>query len=132
MRSETSTIVRSLTYPDLCDAPRTLTLTFIQGVLGNVMFIDHTPPETARTAMTEHQSHTNPQEAVLTCLFFKYLLDQGYKGGNIVAPTPYLGQLLEIQQQMKITGSANARIECENMDDLQSAGEHAEEEHFDF
>ncbi len=77
MRPEISTIVRSLTYPDLCDAPHTLTLPSIQGVLSNVMFIDHTHPETVRTAMTEHQSQTEPKEAVLSCLVVKYLLDQG-------------------------------------------------------
>jgi hypothetical protein len=33
---------------------------------------------------------------------------------------------------MKITGSTNARIEHEDIDDLQSAGEHVEEEHYDF
>ena len=68
MRPEISTIVLSLTYPDLYDAPHTLTLPSMQGVLSNVMFIDHTHPETARTARTEHQSHTNPQEDALTCL----------------------------------------------------------------
>jgi superfamily I DNA and/or RNA helicase len=104
----------------------------IQCVLSRVMLIDHTYPETARTAMTEHQSHTNPQEAVLTCPIVSYLLDQGYKCSNIVVLTPYLGQLLETQQQRKLTCSANARIEREAMDDLQSAGEHVEEEHFDF
>jgi superfamily I DNA and/or RNA helicase len=82
--------------------------------------------------MTEHQSHTNSQEAVLTCLIVKYLLDQGYKGSNIVVLTPYPSELLEIQQQMKSTGSANARIEHEDIDDLQSAGEHVDEEHSDF
>ena len=118
MRPKISTIVQSLTYPDLCKALRTPTLPSIQGVLSNVMFIDHIHLETARTAMTEHQSHTNAQEAVLTCLIVKYLLDQGYKGSNIVVLTPYLGQLLEIMQQMKLTGSANARIEHEDIDDF--------------
>ncbi len=33
---------------------------------------------------------------------------------------------------MKLTGSVNARIELEDIDDLQSAGEHVEEEHYDF
>ncbi len=33
---------------------------------------------------------------------------------------------------MKLTGSANAIIECEDIDDLHSAGEHVEEEHYDF
>jgi hypothetical protein len=33
---------------------------------------------------------------------------------------------------MKLTGSANARIEHGDIDDLQSAGEHVEEEHYDF
>jgi hypothetical protein len=57
--------------------------------------------------MTEHQSHTNPQETALTYFIVKNFFDQGYKGSNIVAPTPYLGQLPEIKQQMKLTGSAN-------------------------
>jgi hypothetical protein len=42
------------------------------------------------------------------------------------------GQLLEIQQQLNLTGSANPRIEREDIDDIQSSGEHVEEEHFDF
>jgi hypothetical protein len=96
------------------------------------MFIDHTHPETACTAMTEHQSHTNPQEAVLTCLIVQHLLDQGYKGSNIVVLTPDLGHLLEIKHQMKLTGSANERVEHEDIDDLRSAGERVEEEHNDF
>jgi hypothetical protein len=50
------------------------------------------------------------------------LLDQGYKGSNIVVLTPYLGQLLEIKRQVKLTGSANARVEHEEIDDLKSAG----------
>ncbi len=45
--------------------------------------------------------------------------------------TPYLGQFLEIQQQMKLTGSVDARIEREDIDDLQSTGDHVEEEHYD-
>ena len=46
--------------------------------------------------------------------------------------TPYLGQFLEIQRQMKLTGSANERVEHEDIDDLRSAGERVEEEHNDF
>ncbi len=33
---------------------------------------------------------------------------------------------------MNLTGSANARIEHENIDDLHCAGDHVEEEHCDF
>ena len=33
---------------------------------------------------------------------------------------------------MKSTGSVNARIEHEDIDDLHNAGEHVEEEHYDF
>ncbi len=33
---------------------------------------------------------------------------------------------------MKLAGSTNARIEHEDIDDLHSAGEHVEEEHYDF
>ncbi len=53
-------------------------------------------------------------------------------GRIIVVLTPYLGQLLEIQQLTKITGSANTRIDREDIDDLHSAEEHVEEEHYDF
>jgi hypothetical protein len=56
--------------------------------ISTMMLIEHTHPETARTAVTEHQSHTNPQAAVLTCFIVIYLLDQGYKGSNIIVLTP--------------------------------------------
>ncbi len=58
--------------------------------------------------------------------------DQGYNSSNIVVLTPYLVRLLAIQQQMKLTGSVNARIEHEDIDDLHSAGEQVEEEHYDY
>jgi hypothetical protein len=45
MRPEISTLVRSLTYPNLVDAPSTKGRSNLRGVRDNIVFIHHEQPE---------------------------------------------------------------------------------------
>ena len=103
MRPEISTLIRSLTYPDLVDAPDTQGRPDIRGLQSNVIFIshEHREDEAKETANWKDMSSVSSKqnrfevEMVLKCV--RYLAQQGYGTEKIVILTPYLGQLHLLQ-----------------------------------
>ena len=99
MRPEISSLVRSLTYPDLVDAPKTLGRPDLRGFRDNVVFLNHTHLEDeykemmGQQEMTSFSSKRNPFEAEMVLKCVRYLAQQGYGTEKIVVLTPYLGQL---------------------------------------
>ena len=99
MRPEISSLVRSLTYPDLLDAPKTKERANIRGLQNNIIFVNHDHPEddSKETVnwkeMTSMSSKRNVFEAEMVLKSVRYLAQQGYGSDRIVVLTPYLGQL---------------------------------------
>ena len=99
MRPEISALVRELTYPELTDAPDTQGRAPLRGTQSDIVFIDHTVPETEGDQAYDPReggttsSKTNDFEAHMTLKCVKYLAQQGYRSDQIVVLTPYLGQL---------------------------------------
>ncbi|KAL8906627.1 MAG: hypothetical protein Q9171_006195 [Xanthocarpia ochracea] len=104
MRPEISSLVRSLTYPDLLDAPKTKGRPSLRGFQDNLIFVDHRQPERDIQEaanwkdMTSLSSKQNRFEAEMVLKCVKYLAQQGYGSDNIVVLTPYLGQLRLLQE----------------------------------
>ena len=104
MRPEISTLVRSITYPDLLDAPKTKGRPNLRGFQNNLIFVDHRQPERDDRDManwkdmTSLSSKQNQFEAEMVLKCVKYLAQQGYGSDNIVVLTPYLGQLRLLQE----------------------------------
>ena len=99
MRPEISSLIRSLTYPDLIDAPKTRARPNIRGLQSNVVFIshEHREDEAEETAnwkdMSRISSKQNRFEVDMVLKSVRYLAQQGYGTEKIVVLTPYLGQL---------------------------------------
>lgn len=106
MRPEISALVRSLTYPDLLDAPSTKNRPALRGFQNNLIFVDHrqTEDDIKEVAnwrnMTSLSSKQNGFEAKMVLRCVKYLLQQGYDRKNLVILTPYLGQLRLLQDEL--------------------------------
>ncbi|KAI4274065.1 MAG: hypothetical protein L6R38_006184 [Xanthoria sp. 2 TBL-2021] len=104
MRPEISSLVRSITYPDLLDAPKTKGRPSLRGFQDNLIFVDHRQlerdiRETANWRdMTSLSSKQNQFEAEMVLKCVKYLAQQGYGSEDIVVLTPYLGQLRLLQE----------------------------------
>ena len=103
MRPEIADLVRSLTYPNLIDAPKTLSRPNIRGLQDNLIFISHTQPENDSQEAGNWQdtssasSKQNRFEVDLVLKIVRYLAQQGYGTDDIVVLTPYLGQLRLLQ-----------------------------------
>lgn len=103
MRPEISSLIRSLTYPDLVDAPKTQGRPDIRGLQSNVVFIshEHREDEAKETAnwkdMSSISSKQNRFEVDMVLKCVRYLAQQGYGTEKIVILTPYLGQLHLLQ-----------------------------------
>ncbi|OAL25146.1 hypothetical protein AYO22_05023 [Fonsecaea multimorphosa] len=99
MRPELSAILRELTYPELCDAPKTKGRPDLRGCTDNLIFVDHRHPEVELADVREwgdgytSSSKKNLFEGEMTWKCVRYLGQQGYRTDNIVVLTPYLGQL---------------------------------------
>ena len=99
MRPEISSLIRSLTYPDLVDAPKTLGRPDLRGFRDNVIFLNHIHSEDenkempGQKEMTSFSSKRNFFEAEMVLKCVRYLAQQGYGTEKIVVLTPYLGQL---------------------------------------
>lgn len=99
MRPELSTIIKELTYPDLCDAPSTEGRPDLRGCNDNLIFIDHRVPEVETNEGMEWRDAFSPSskknlfECEMTLKCIRYLGQQGYRTDEIVVLTPYLGQL---------------------------------------
>jgi hypothetical protein len=99
MRPEISTLVRSLTYPELEDAPGTKARPTFRGFQDNVIFVSHDKPELNADAIADRRdedqkcSKENEHEVDMVLKCVRYLGQQGYSTNQIVILTPYLGQL---------------------------------------
>ncbi|KAH7390934.1 P-loop containing nucleoside triphosphate hydrolase protein [Phaeosphaeria sp. MPI-PUGE-AT-0046c] len=99
MRPEISTLVRSLTYPELEDAEQTLGRPSLRGFQDNVIFVSHSKPELNANRIADRRdegaktSKENAYEADMVLKCVRYLGQQGYGTDDIVILTPYLGQL---------------------------------------
>lgn len=121
MRPEISRPVRELTYPNLIDHTKTLARKTMAGV-GNsgalapllartnssAFLVAHAWPEQADTgagvAALDSKSRVNELEAAMVVKILRYMLQQGYAGGEVVVLTPYLGQLRMLRQCMRKDG----------------------------
>ena len=103
MRPEISALVRSMTYPDLVDAPRTQDRDNIRGLRDNLVLLSHEHPEVESQesanwkTMSSVSSKQNKFEVDLVLKIVRYLGQQGYGTEDIVVLTPYLGQLRLLQ-----------------------------------
>jgi len=99
MRPEISSLVRSLTYPELEDADKTKGRPALRGFQDNVMFVSHSCPELNAVKIADRRdgdaksSKENLYEAEMVLKCVRYLGQQGYGTEDIVVLTPYLGQL---------------------------------------
>ena len=99
MRPEISTLVRSLTYPELEDAEKTKGRPSLRGFQDDVIFVSHSKPELNAERIADRRdegaktSKENVYEAEMVLKCVRYLGQQGYGTENIVVLTPYLGQL---------------------------------------
>lgn len=98
MRPEISLMIRHLTYPYLTDADSTLRRADLRGFLDNVIFVNHSHPETELKDGTElndgrTSSKQNEFEGLMILKCVRYLAQQGYGSDTLVVITPYLGQL---------------------------------------
>jgi SpoVK/Ycf46/Vps4 family AAA+-type ATPase len=99
MRPEISTLVRSLTYPELEDAEKTQGRPDLRGFQSSVIFVSHSCPELNAVQIADRRdggaqsSKENLYEAEMVLKCVRYLGQQGYGTGDIVVLTPYLGQL---------------------------------------
>lgn len=108
MHPEISAIPRLTTYPELKDAPSTFDRPMIKGLQSRLIFIDHNHPEDSHETQIERVdavSKTNKYEVDMVVAIVRYLFQQGYTPNKIVVLTPYLGQLLKIQQALSSTWS---------------------------
>ncbi|KZP13920.1 P-loop containing nucleoside triphosphate hydrolase protein [Athelia psychrophila] len=108
MRPEISQLIRSLTYPDLVDAPSTKSRGNIRGVRDVIVFIDHSHPEDEAPQladmrdMSSKSSKQNTYEVEMVLKMVRYLGQQGYGTDKLVILTPYLGQLQKLQEALRI------------------------------
>ncbi|KAI4920884.1 hypothetical protein J4E85_008999 [Alternaria conjuncta] len=99
MRPEISSLVRSLTYPELEDAEKTQGRPNLRGLQSNVIFVSHSRPELNAVQIADGRdggaksSKENLYEAEMVLKCVRYLGQQGYGTEDIVVLTPYLGQL---------------------------------------
>jgi hypothetical protein len=106
MCPEISSLVRSMTYEDLVDAPRTLGRTAVKGIRGRVIFIDHRNSELAASQIPDRRdqgstvSKQNKWEASMVLKIVRYMAQQGYGTSDQVVLTPYLGQLSLLRQEL--------------------------------
>ena len=99
MRPEISALVRSLTYPDLTDAPKTYGRPDIRGFQDNLVFVGHNKkeddakdtPNSRDVNSTSSKQNRFEVDMVLKCI--RYLAQQDYRTDDMVVLTPYLGQL---------------------------------------
>lgn len=106
MCPEISSLVRQLTYPNLSDAPSTLSRSPLRGLLSRVVFIDHRNPELAASAVADRRddastvSKQNHWEVSMILKVVRYMAQQDYGTANQAVLTPYLGQLSLLHQEL--------------------------------
>jgi superfamily I DNA and/or RNA helicase len=105
MRPEISSMIRHMTYPDLTDASSTLQRADLRGFRDNVIFVNHSHPETElkngrelNDGRTTSKQNEFEGQMILKCV--RYLAQQGYGSDKLVVITPYLGQLKLLRDQL--------------------------------
>lgn len=108
MRPEISSMIRHMTYPDLTDASSTLQRADLRGFRDNVIFVNHSHPETElkngrelNDGRTSSKQNEFEGKMILKCV--RYLAQQGYGSDKLVVITPYLGQLKLLRDQLSQT-----------------------------
>ncbi|KAF8806261.1 P-loop containing nucleoside triphosphate hydrolase protein [Phlegmacium glaucopus] len=107
MRPEISSLIRSLTYPELVDAPKTKNRPDLLGVRDNLMFIHHEHEEDEHSQLSDRRdmastsSKQNTFEVQMVLKIVRYLGQQGYGTDKLVILTPYLGQLHKLRDALK-------------------------------
>ncbi|PVI08396.1 P-loop containing nucleoside triphosphate hydrolase protein [Periconia macrospinosa] len=106
MRPDISKFVRSLTYPELEDAPKTKGRPSLRGFQNNVIFVSHNHPELNAVQIADRRdegaktSKENEYEVDMVLKCIRYLGQQGYGTDDIVVLTPYLGQLYRLMRAL--------------------------------
>eukprot|EP01032_Pedospumella_encystans_P023366 gene23366-26450_t len=122
MRPEVCDLIRLTTYPFLKDHASVTQRDDIRGVSSNVIFINHDHLEGADTenAVLGNSSKINLHEVGMVREIVRYFVLQGYQPSDIVILTPYLGQLVLIQAELK---KIKLEVDINDLDrqDLQSA-----------
>ena len=137
MNPEIALIPKLITYPELLNAPCTMLpppeFATIKGLRndyvgdGRVVFIDHREPEDLRDELASSQgeavSKTNKHEVAMVVAIVRYLCQQGYNPSNLVVLTPYLGQLLKLQEALSadwtvLVGDLDFAEAKQHLDDL--------------
>eukprot|EP01032_Pedospumella_encystans_P023363 gene23363-26447_t len=122
MRPEVCDLIRLTTYPFLKDHASVTQRDDVRGVSSNVIFIDHNHLEGADTenAVLGNSSKINLHEVGMVREIVRYFVLQGYQPSDIVILTPYLGQLVLIQAELK---KIKLEVDINDLDrqDLQSA-----------
>lgn len=109
MRPEISSLIRSLTYPGLSDAPKTQGRPNLRGFRDNIIFLSHDHPERDQShdARSEDfalsSSRRNDFEATMVAKCVRYLAQQGYGTEKIVVLTAYLAQLKLLRDHLSKT-----------------------------
>ncbi len=118
MHPQLSALLRN-TYPHLRDHPSVEQRPPPRGLRSRLIFVDHKHPEEAEAAaqaargsaagrkarwgrgMGDSASKVNVHEVGMVAATVRYLLQQGYGPEQLVVLTPYLGQLQEIQRELR-------------------------------
>jgi hypothetical protein len=103
MRPEICDLIRLSTYPSLKDHPSVRNRDNIRGISNNIVFIDHNNAEGAdsNTVILGTSSKINTHEVMMVKEIVNYFILQGYAPEDIVVLTPYLGQLVRIQAELR-------------------------------
>jgi hypothetical protein len=106
MHPDISLLVRSLTYPELEDDPKTSDREAVRGVNDRVIFVNHNHPELHNQRIADRRdqgsksSKENEFEARMVLKTVRFLAQQGYGTKDMVVLTPYLGQLRLVRDML--------------------------------
>lgn len=107
MRPEISVFARLFYHENIEDHDSVMAYPNVIGLNSNVYFIDHTNPE---SDMSELKSKRNKFEATYLSKFCEFLLKQDYAPSQITVITMYLGQLIEIRNELRKVGLAGNKM----------------------
>ena len=95
-------LIRDTLYPTLQDHPSVQKYPEVCGLGKRLYWLDHGEVEAAENATgILSTSHSNDFEVEMTAALVSHLIRQGnYRGQDIAVLTPYLGQLLKLQQRL--------------------------------
>ena len=97
MRPEICTLIRPL-YNNLVDHACTTEYPDVRGMNHNLFFLDHTVSESGSGNSSMMNGHQNKHEAKLAVGLTIHLLRNGYLPAQLVIITPYVGQVILINE----------------------------------